>query len=185
MASGLTLLHPDISNLEDLVQIARETAGDNHHFQIIQLPLNLAMTEAVRAPTQTVKGQVCHCSRLRLPSACLWWRAHHLMQSQLTRGLPAQLGVAFPSLTTDAQRALAFARTLPLCAALVGMRSLDHLSRKPRSGKRSHRNVSSRISSAVVIDSDDSMSVCVGRVSVFLSTGDPAGLIEPIHPAHR
>jgi len=50
------------------------------------------------------------------------------MQSQLTHSLPTELAAAFPSLDTDAQRAIAFARSLPLSAVLVGMRSLGHLS---------------------------------------------------------
>jgi aryl-alcohol dehydrogenase-like predicted oxidoreductase len=119
---------PGHLNLEDLVEIARETAGDDHHFQVIQLPLNLAMTEAVRAPTQTVKGQRMPLLEAAAALGVSVVASASLMQSQLTRGLPAELAVAFPSLTTDAQRALAFARTLPLCAALVGMRSIDHLS---------------------------------------------------------
>ena len=119
---------PGYLNLEDLVQIAREAAGDDHHFQVIQLPLNLAMTEAVRVPTQTVKGQQMPLLEAAAALGVSVVASASLMQSQLTRGLPAELAVAFPSLTTDAQRALAFARTLPLCAALVGMRSLDHLS---------------------------------------------------------
>lgn len=119
---------PGHLNLEELVQVARETGGDDHHFRVVQLPLNLAMTEAVRAPTQTVHGQRMPLLEAAAALGVSVVASASLMQSQLTRGLPAELAVAFPSLTTDAQRALAFARTLPLCAALVGMRTLDHLS---------------------------------------------------------
>src|ERR1700682_3280194 len=41
-------------SLEELVSVAREVGGERHHFKVVQLPVNLAMTEAVRAPTQTV-----------------------------------------------------------------------------------------------------------------------------------
>jgi len=119
---------PGHLNLEDFVQIARETGGNDHHFQVIQLPLNLAMTEAVRAPTQTVKGERMPLLQAAAALGVSVVASASLMQAQLTRGLPAELGGAFPSLTTDAQRALAFTMTLPLCAALVGMRTLDHLS---------------------------------------------------------
>jgi len=50
-----------------------------------------------------------------------------LMQSQLTRSLPDQLRSSFPGFTTDARRAIAFAQSLPLTAALVGMKSVAHL----------------------------------------------------------
>jgi hypothetical protein len=50
-----------------------------------------------------------------------------LMQSQLTRSLPEQLHSAFPGFNSDARRAIAFAQSLPVAAALVGMKSVAHL----------------------------------------------------------
>jgi aryl-alcohol dehydrogenase-like predicted oxidoreductase len=119
---------PAYLNLERLVQIAREIGGDGHHFRVIQLPLNLAMTEAVRAPTQTLDAHRVPLLEAAAALGVSVVASASLMQSQLTRGLPLELAVAFPSLTTDAQRALAFVRTLPVCTALVGMRTLEHLS---------------------------------------------------------
>ena len=114
-------------SLEELVTVAREVGGENHHFKIIQLPINLAMTEAVRVPTQCVGTD-----RVSLLEA-----AHRfdigvvgsatLMQSQLTRSLPDQLRSAFPGFNSDARRAIAFAQSLPLTATLVGMKSVAHL----------------------------------------------------------
>jgi aryl-alcohol dehydrogenase-like predicted oxidoreductase len=49
------------------------------------------------------------------------------MQSQLAQSLPDQLRSAFPGFTSDARRAIAFAQSLPLTAALVGMKSVAHL----------------------------------------------------------
>jgi aryl-alcohol dehydrogenase-like predicted oxidoreductase len=49
------------------------------------------------------------------------------MQSQLARSLPEQLRSAFPGFNTDARRAIAFAQSLPLTTALVGMKSVAHL----------------------------------------------------------
>lgn len=114
-------------SLEELVSVAREVGGERHHFKVIQLPVNLAMTEAVRAPTQTVGSD-------RVP---LLEAAHRLgisvvgsatlMHSQLARSLPKQLHSAFPGFNSDARRAIAFAQSLPLTAALVGMKSVSHL----------------------------------------------------------
>jgi aryl-alcohol dehydrogenase-like predicted oxidoreductase len=51
------------------------------------------------------------------------------MQSRLTAGLPTELRDTFPALSTDAQRAIAFVRSLPgVSCALVGMRTRDHVS---------------------------------------------------------
>jgi aryl-alcohol dehydrogenase-like predicted oxidoreductase len=121
---------PDAKNhlsLEELVAVAHDVAGDDHHFAVIQLPVNLAMTEAVRVPTQSVGSD-------RLP---LLEAAHRLgvsviasatlMQSQLTRGLPEQVHSAFPGFASDARRAIAFTQSLPVSAALVGMKSVSHL----------------------------------------------------------
>src|SRR5512141_510917 len=44
-------------NLEEIVNIAGDAGGSSHHFRIVQLPVNLAMVEAIRAPTQTVSGK--------------------------------------------------------------------------------------------------------------------------------
>jgi aryl-alcohol dehydrogenase-like predicted oxidoreductase len=114
-------------SLAELVSVAREIGGEHHHFKIVQLPVNLAMTEAVRVPTQAVGAD-----RVSLLEA-----AHRLgvsvvgsatlMQSQLTRSLPEQLLSTFPGFRTDARRAIAFAQSLPLTAALVGMKSVSHL----------------------------------------------------------
>jgi aryl-alcohol dehydrogenase-like predicted oxidoreductase len=127
--SGFRVL-PEARNhlsLQELVSVAREVGGVQHHFKVVQLPVNLAMTEAIRVPTQTVGTE-------RVP---LLEAAHQLgisvvgsatlMQSQLARSLPKQLDSTFPGFSSDARRAIAFAQSLPLTAALVGMKSVSHL----------------------------------------------------------
>jgi len=113
--------------LEELVSVAHDVAGAHHHFKVIQLPVNLAMTEAVRLPTQTIGSD-------RVP---LLEAAHRLgvsvvgsatlMHSQLAQSLPKQLHTTFPGFSSDARRAIAFAQSLPMTAALVGMKSVSHL----------------------------------------------------------
>lgn len=114
-------------SLEELVAIAHEIAGEDHHFRVVQLPINLAMTEAVRAPTQRVGNDrvplLEAASRLGISVV----GSATLMQSQLTRALPQQVHFAFPGFETDARRAIAFSQSLPVVAALVGMKSLSHL----------------------------------------------------------
>ena len=121
---------PDSRNhlsLEELVSIARDIAGTDHHFRVIQLPINLAMTESVRLPTQQIGHDrvplLVAASRLGISVV----GSATLMQSQLTRALPKQLHSAFPGFKTDARRAIAFSQSLPVAAALVGMKSVSHL----------------------------------------------------------
>ena len=114
-------------SLEELEAIAREVGGTKHHFKTVQLPINLAMMEAARLSNQRVGSE-------RVP---LLEAAHRLgisvvgsatlMQSQLVRALPEELHTAFPGFSSDARRAIAFAQSLPVVSALVGMKSISHL----------------------------------------------------------
>ena len=116
-------------DLSELVSIARDVGGDDHHFRVVQVPVNLAMSEAVRVPTQRLGGkrivpllQAAEELGLSIVASAA------LMQSRLTTGLPPAVRDSFPALTSDAQRAIAFVRSLPgVTTALVGMRSIEHL----------------------------------------------------------
>jgi aryl-alcohol dehydrogenase-like predicted oxidoreductase len=114
-------------SLNDLLDTAEKVGGKAHHFRFVQLPVNLAMTEAVRSATQTVHDQPANvvdaARELRLSVVA----SASLMQAQLSKNLPPAVKSLFPDLDTDAQRAIAFVRSLPISSALVGMRSLDHL----------------------------------------------------------
>ena len=116
-------------DLSELVSIARDVSGDGHHFRAVQLPVNLAMSEAVRVPTQRLGGtRVVPLLQAAEELGLSIVASATLMQSRLTTGLPAAVRDSFPGLTTDAQRAIAFVRSLPgVTTALVGMRSVDHL----------------------------------------------------------
>lgn len=125
-------------DLAALVQIAREVAGDAHHFRAVQLPINLAMTEAVRAPTQRrADGTMTTLLEVAQDLGVSVMASASLMQGQLTQGLPAPMRELFPSMQTDAQRALAFVRSLPsLTTALVGMKTPAHLEENLKSVQR-------------------------------------------------
>jgi aryl-alcohol dehydrogenase-like predicted oxidoreductase len=114
-------------SLEELISLAREVGGPEHHFGVVQVPVNLAMTEAVRSATQRLGSELVPLLEAanRLDVAVVG--SATLMQSQLTRALPAELHSAFPGFTTDARRAIAFSQSLPLASALVGMKSKAHL----------------------------------------------------------
>jgi aryl-alcohol dehydrogenase-like predicted oxidoreductase len=115
-------------SLADLLKIAETVGGTDHHFRVIQLPISLAMPEAVRVPTQPLGSAVVPLLQAASELGITVIASAPLMQGQLTRGLPAKLAEAFPNLATDAQRAVAFVRSLPrVTAALVGMKNPAHL----------------------------------------------------------
>lgn len=114
-------------SLSELVEIARKVGGKSHHFQYIQVPVNLAMTEAVRVPTQQMNGTNAALLDAAGDLGISVVASAALMQGQLAQNLPDGVRSLFPAMTTDAQRAIAFVRSLPVATALVGMRSLVHL----------------------------------------------------------
>ena len=115
-------------SLAELVAIAEAVGGSDHHFRVIQLPINLAMPEAVRVPTQPLGKAVVPLLQAASELGVTVIASAPLMQGQLASGLPAKLAEAFPDLSSDAQRAVAFVRSLPrVTSALVGMRAPAHL----------------------------------------------------------
>ena len=125
--------------LEDMQAIAHEVAGERHHFRAVQMPISLAMPEAVREPTQPLgkKGTLVPALEAAAALGISVVASASLMQAQLTKDLPESMRELFPKQRTDAQRALAFVRSLPgVTTALVGMRSVKHLSENLESADR-------------------------------------------------
>jgi len=116
-------------DLSELVSLARDVGGDDHHFRVVQLPVNLAMSEAVRAPTQRLGSRrVVPPLQAATELGVSVVASATLMQARLTSELPTAVRETFPSLTSDAQRAIAFVRALPgVTCALAGMRSRAHV----------------------------------------------------------
>jgi len=115
-------------SLYELEALARDVAGEAHHFRIVQLPINLTMSEAVRVSTQRdPRGRLVHVIDAAAELGIDLVVSAPLLQGQLTRDLPQQVRDLFTG-STDAQRALAFVRTLPaVLTAAVGMKSVDHV----------------------------------------------------------
>ena len=116
-------------DLLELVAMAEEVGGRDHHFRAVQLPINLGMAEAVRTPTQRVKsGDPASMLAAADEAGIAVFASATLLQSRLASNLPPQLRESFPGLATDAQRAIAFVRALPgVTTALVGMKRIAHL----------------------------------------------------------
>lgn len=102
-----------------------ECAGDG--LAVLQAPINLAMPEALAAPTQQIGDAVVPLAVAARHFELALVSSASLMQMRLER-LPPEIEAAFPGLASDAQRALQFTRSLPgLTAALVGMSSRRHV----------------------------------------------------------
>jgi len=119
----------DYLSLQELVDLAAQVGGTNHHFKVIQLPYSLAMPEAFTMPNQKVSSEDQNLTLLeaaRLLGIAVWASAS-LLQGRLAAGLPDMVGGAMEGLRTDAQRSIQFVRSTPgVNVSLVGMKSADH-----------------------------------------------------------
>src|SRR5579859_2028709 len=74
--------------LSRLVEIALEIGGPEHHFRFIQLPFNLAMTEADTHRPETLDGQPVSVLDAAAHAGVTVIASATLLQSKLSRGLP-------------------------------------------------------------------------------------------------
>ncbi len=118
----------DAISLSEALGIAEEAGGKNHHFRAIQLPYNLAMTEALTSNTQQLDGKSVPVLRVAQARRLMVFSSASLLEGQLSRGLPGELGKRLPGFQTDAQRAIQFVRSTPgITCALAGMSRRDHV----------------------------------------------------------
>ena len=115
-------------SLERMAGLAREVAGEDHHFRFVQLPINLAMPEALTLDNQTAQGaRVSLLEAARVLGVTVVASAS-LSQGKVARGLPAHIREALGSLATDALTAIQFVRSTPgVATALVGMSRSPHV----------------------------------------------------------
>ena len=117
----------DSLSLPELEKIARELAGDQHHFRFVQLPYNLAMTEALTLGNQTVAGETRTMMEAASDLGITLVASAALLQGQLAQNLPPFVAEAL-GLENDLERALQFARSSPgITTALVGMSRAAHV----------------------------------------------------------
>ena len=117
----------DAMQLPALVQLAKDIAGETHHFRFVQLPFNLGMTEALTLGNQSLDGKVLTIMEAASSLGITLIASASLLQGQVARNLPPFVAQAF-GLETDAERALQFARSSPgFTTALVGMSHVEHV----------------------------------------------------------
>jgi aryl-alcohol dehydrogenase-like predicted oxidoreductase len=113
--------------LAELEQLARDIAGEAHHFRFVQLPFNLAMTEALTLGNQTIAGTVKTVMETASDLGITLIASASLFQGQVARNLPPFVAQAL-GLQNDAERALQFVRSSPgITTALVGMSHPEHV----------------------------------------------------------
>lgn len=119
---------PEALSLERVVETARAVAGDDHHFKVVQLPFNLAMTEAFTNVNQTLNGEKATFLEAAAGLGITVVSSASIMQSRLSSGLPPIVSASLQGLRTDAQRAIQFTRSTPgIDVALVGMSNISHV----------------------------------------------------------
>jgi aryl-alcohol dehydrogenase-like predicted oxidoreductase len=115
-------------SLEELIGLARNTGGEEHHFRAIQLPMNIAMPEALRSKNQKYGTQSVSLLEAANQQRILVLSSASILQGQLAHNLPGFISRSLPELTTDAQRSIQFVRsTLGITTALVGMSNPAHV----------------------------------------------------------
>ncbi|UCF81043.1 MAG: aldo/keto reductase [Acidobacteriota bacterium] len=119
---------PDHLDLARVVQSAEGAGGKEHHFRFLMFPLNMAMLEAVASPTQHGSGRDGPVLQVAADFGLTAVSSSTILQGRLAHGLPESVQKAIGSLSTDAQRAIQFNRSLPgLAAAFVGMSRVGHV----------------------------------------------------------
>ncbi|HXI25771.1 MAG TPA: aldo/keto reductase [Pyrinomonadaceae bacterium] len=115
-------------SLESMVEIAREIAGDAHHCRFIQLPVNLAMPEALFFQNQKLGDEYVSTMEAAQAFGLNVIASGSLLQGQVARGLPESIRDSLGSLASDAQTGIQFVRSAPgITTALVGMSSKTHV----------------------------------------------------------
>ncbi|HUK31234.1 MAG TPA: aldo/keto reductase [Candidatus Acidoferrum sp.] len=118
---------PEHISLAAVEAMAREIAGEAHHFRYVQLPVNLAMTEALTLPNQELEDKPVTMVEAAGALGIHLIGSAALLQGRMARKLPAFVAKAI-GLENDAERALQFARSVPgMTSALVGMSRAEHV----------------------------------------------------------
>jgi aryl-alcohol dehydrogenase-like predicted oxidoreductase len=115
-------------SLERIVNLAREVGGHSHGFRFIQLPLNLAMPEALSLQNQSVDGASMSVLEAAAALEITVVASASILQGKIARGLPETIREPLGYLATDAQSGIQFVRSTPgVATALVGMSRREHV----------------------------------------------------------
>ena len=115
-------------SLVRMMEIASEVGGESHGLRFIQLPVNLAMPEAFTVVNETVDGKPQTTAEAAQRLGVTVMASGSMLQGRVARDLPDAVRQAMGSLSTDAQTAIQFVRSVPgITTALVGMSRVEHV----------------------------------------------------------
>ncbi len=118
----------DYLSLSDVNALARKAHGMKHRCRFIQVPVNLAMPEAVTLRNQIVSGETMPVLEAAKRFGLSVMGSAALGQTRLLDQIAEPLRAKFSGLSTDAQRCLQFARSTPgVTTALAGMSRVAHV----------------------------------------------------------
>ncbi len=118
----------DYLSIEELNCLAREAAGANHHFKVIQLPYNFGMPEAWISQNQSFGANRVSLLNVALRTGMIVIGSGSLMQGRLAGPLPEFLNQHFKNLPKSSQKAIQFSRSTPgITVSLAGMKTRQHV----------------------------------------------------------
>ena len=100
-ASGSRRNTPSTSRSPDVAAVAREVAGEGHHFAAVQLPVNLAMAQALAYPSQLRPGGTVPALIAAEEAGLAAFGSASLLQGRLAADLPEEVAAAFAGATTE------------------------------------------------------------------------------------
>ncbi len=120
--------HPAHLSVAELLGVARDVAGDGHHFAAVQAPLNLAMPHAVAYPSQPAGGRVIPLASAASELGLAFFASASILQGRLvTTDLPPEIDALFAAIPAGAERALQLPRSAHgVTTALVGVSNPEH-----------------------------------------------------------
>lgn len=121
---------PVFQSLASMLGLAEKAAGSAaHHFRIVSLPFNEAMTEGFTRFSQTTgEGSVVSTLQAAHQLGIYVLGSHTLAKGRLAGQCSDAVRAALLALGSDARRALQFARSTPgIGTALVGLSQAEHL----------------------------------------------------------
>ena len=120
--------HPAHVSLAEVVAVAREVAGDGHHFAAVQAPINLAMPQAIGFPSQAVEGRMLPLAIAAETLGLACFSSASILQGRLVGAdLPPEVNALFAGIPEGAQRAVQLPRSAGgVTCALVGVSDPDH-----------------------------------------------------------
>lgn len=119
--------HLDLARIQAIAKSAAQ--GGDSHLQYIQLPLNLAMPQALLNATQAVDGKLLPAIEAAHRLGIQAIASASIAQAQILDKLPDEfVEILGKTLTSKAQAALQFTRSAPgVLSALVGMKTPQHV----------------------------------------------------------